>query len=297
MQTSSPDSKQTSVKSFLEHHGVRGQKWGIRNRRVERHDPGHEGEKVSRRKLKKLDQKWIGDPWNKKTTPANTYEKIHGMASKETSEKDIPRINSKPQYKGQDLTKNKALRRQYNQEVQNAYLDNVNKAAGSLGTNPSGTKKYGIIENSDGSWDLIRKNVSHDTVSDDAPIRLNLTYDSLGHVVSITPALLTHEGVNKMNVDTFLAHHGVRGQKWGFRKQRVSESHHETHKLSDDELHKKIKRLELEKKFSELSSGSKSAGHKYVGDILNKSGKQVVSVALGTAVSLAVGKALKGSLG
>lgn len=98
-------------------------------------------------------------------------------------------------------------------------------------------------------------------------------------------------------VKGFLEHHGVRGQKWGIRKQPSESSHHETHSLSDDELHKKIKRLELEKKFSDLSSGSKSAGHKYVGDILNKSGKQVVSVALGTAVSLAVGKALKGSLG
>lgn len=103
---------------------------------------------------------------------------------------------------------------------------------------------------------------------------------------------------HSIGVGEFLEHHGVKGQKWGFRKERVSGAHADAHSLSDDEIQKRIKRMDLEKKYNDLSkSSSKSAGTKYVHDLLQNSGKQAAGAAVGGSVAFIVGKALKAKFG
>lgn len=105
----------------------------------------------------------------------------------------------------------------------------------------------------------------------------------------------------------FLDHHGVKGMKWGQRKRRNEASRAKTFggggktrfkdakakELSDDEINKRIKRLELEKKYTDLNKGTVKSGADYANGILSNSGKSAAAAAVGTGVSFLVGRALK----
>ena len=67
--------------------------------------------------------------------------------------------------------------------------------------------------------------------------------------------------------------------------------------LSDTELNRRIKRLELEKKYNELNNPYKSDGKKYVDDILQGSGKTVVGAIVGGAAGFFVQRELRRRFG
>lgn len=111
-----------------------------------------------------------------------------------------------------------------------------------------------------------------------------------------------------------LTHHGILGMKWGRRryqnkdgsltaagKKRYGDDDESIPKkktvkdLSDAELQTKIRRLELEKRYNELSKDQKkvSKGKAFVSDVLEKSGKniatQLTTYAMGAAVNKLLG--------
>lgn len=118
-----------------------------------------------------------------------------------------------------------------------------------------------------------------------------------------------------------LYHYGVLGMKWGVRKKsaprknssKISSSNiqsvdkpskkkaiakgHNIKEWSDDELRAKINRLELEKKYKDLSSAENrkqtSKGKAFVMEVLEKSGKNIASqtmtYAMGTMVNKVAG--------
>jgi hypothetical protein len=105
-----------------------------------------------------------------------------------------------------------------------------------------------------------------------------------------------------IDVADFLEHHGTKGQKWGIRNARARITSGKTlksdaKKLSDEEINKRIKRMELEKKYTDLSKAANSPGKKYVQDILHNSGKAIVGTAVGVGASFLVGKALRTKFG
>lgn len=126
-----------------------------------------------------------------------------------------------------------------------------------------------------------------------------------------------------MNGD-YLAHHGIIGMKWGIRRYQNADgsltstgrkrrsmiydenANNATKKkntekklkdMTDDELKIRITRLELEKRFKDLSKPADvektSRGKKIVMDILEKSGSniatQLTTYAMGTAVNKMIG--------
>lgn len=109
-----------------------------------------------------------------------------------------------------------------------------------------------------------------------------------------------------IKTNDFLEHYGVKGMKWGVRrsreqlararKQRGSDrtSYQKSpSRLSDSELNRRIKRMEMEKKYNELNSPPVKAGKKYVNDLLQNAGKTAAGAVVGGAASFFVQKALK----
>ncbi len=114
-------------------------------------------------------------------------------------------------------------------------------------------------------------------------------------------------------MDTTLRHHGVKGMKWGVRrspkrlgrnrkiKKNIAAPSKKTKslkELSDDELRSRISRLEMEKKYKDLTKSENqiktSKGKAFVMDVLEKSGKniatQTATYILGTGVNKVAGK-------
>jgi len=88
-----------------------------------------------------------------------------------------------------------------------------------------------------------------------------------------------------------LYHHGVKGMKWGVRrtpaqlgraskKSSSNTNRDAVKKMSDTELRQKLNRLNMEKQYLDLTAPKKSAGKKFVTDVL-------VNAAKGTATAMA----------
>jgi hypothetical protein len=276
-----PSSVQQSATSgqtdgVISHHGVKGMKWGVR------HDPGHQGERTKTKKIAKLDKNF-----EKNATNVHTFLAIHNRAAQLTNDHDIDRINNKPKYKNADFTNDSPIRRQYYNEHQQAFLSNVRKAAGELGTNASGTRNIEIVVGKDGDWGLRTSDVKHADTIDYFDLldgsTVHVFYDDMGHITRIEPPEELQQSAFDTNFDNFLIHYGVKGMHWGVRSDnsggssrrskppaeppsedaaRVGQLHsrvraqRSTKPLSNKELELAIRRMNLEQQYSKLSNGN-----------------------------------------
>lgn len=114
------------------------------------------------------------------------------------------------------------------------------------------------------------------------------------------------------SVDDVLAHFGVKGMKWGVRKNRASatktrmtnqngdykHAHSKTpnYKLSNKELQRRVTRLNLEKQYRDLTTKPQSKYRKKLGEKYAENFANVTMKIAGAAAGAAAGYALKALL-
>lgn len=278
----------TAVSDILEHHGVKGQKWGVRK------DRGHEGERAKTKVIAKLDRKY-----EKQAEPFSPlYNK--GAARINSS---IDKFNSNPRWQkaansGELMKTSSSEYKAYHEAVSQHVEKIMNDTAKEYGVNASGTKqiKYAFDDQTMAFPMAYLADVKH--AADDIVVPVVVTKDSKGLItsISINPKSLGHADDV---VDSILEHHGIKGQRWGVRRRRGAngelvpvttqtnrsgqitktsggQNHptHEdarraltsrqvaassgTHALSTQELRTLVNRMNLEQQYAQLSSSKSS---------------------------------------
>ena len=269
----------TTVEEALAHFGVKGMKWGIRKEKAAA------GDKRAQRQINRADRRFA-----RKADSDFVAIKIYNEAVPHIN-KRIDAINNKPQYKNADFTRDTPLRRRYYKEGQDAMVQELEKAANTR-VSKTGNKKLGVIENHDGSWDVIVRDVEH-AEGDNVLTMVELTFNDTGHIVGFKfvpkhPELLQEELVGE-----FLEHFGVKGMKWGVKRaekknaassddaRAANEARAKvkqaggTHALSNKELQDLVTRMNLERQFNSLKPDSKTkVAAKFVADVMVSAGKQ-----------------------
>ena len=243
----------TTEEAVLKHFGVKGMKWG--RRKAVRNDQGHEGQRVSEKKIAKLDKKF-----DKNLDKRSTFIEFHNRTADDMNSK-LDALNSKPEFKDVDLGKNPKLMAKYNAMIEREYIKSLQKTAESFGTNASGTQKYAIKIGEDGDWSVEVVDIKHSNSAPDSFV-VRPKRDELGHIVGFEPIEdVVAQGEDF--VDNVLAHYGVVGMKWGKHKSAASVSspdHTEAqalkkkplNEMSNADLKKLNERLQLEQTHKQL---------------------------------------------
>lgn len=209
----------STYEDFLEHHGIKGMKWGQRKGPVSA--AGYAGTgmvRVQGHKNSKEGQ-----------ALANLVGTAHNISSKDLpkAQADIARINAK--YTDKQLQNDK-IHAQYKTEIRHSFENHVkaNLPEGLHATvleHPSGNRPpYVVIGNKEGHdaevKALKKEGFAHADTAVVHRFVLNEVTDDAGFITEIGLGdSVTHSGVA---LENFLEHHGVRGMKWGVRKDRSS---------------------------------------------------------------------------
>lgn len=195
---------------FLAHHGVKGMKWGVRN------DKGHEGESAKTKTIKKLDKKY-----DKSLSGVQGYIKVNNAVASRINPR-LDAMNSKPEYQG-DLTKNPKLHKKYINEYRDNLQKSLQEAMDDIGTNASGTQRVHIVmtgEGIDTTFEAYTEAIKHDITSG-GRCKIKVTFDKNGKITGQNLVPMDDAMTHSDEDETFLAHYGVPGMKWGVRKART----------------------------------------------------------------------------
>lgn len=219
--------------SALAHFGVKGMKWGVR-RDIQRMKTtrsaakearaGVQGGNVLTRGVRKdvagiKAARATGKAFDKETKAIKTQAKqnrkddklfekganspvlaqhIYNKASQDYLSHDAPKIDRIPKFKAAakngDLAKNTQVAQEYSAAHAAAFALRLNEAAGSVGTNASGTRKYEVLFTGDLShWTVRPTDVQHA----DSPMRVKLVRDSQGFIVDIVPDWMMQASIRR----------------------------------------------------------------------------------------------------
>lgn len=277
------DMRASMEENGLEHHGVKGMKWGVRQ------DKGHEGEQAKTKKIAKLDKKY-----ERQNSSMKTYAKVYNAAA-EKHDVILGLINNKAEYKNTDLSPNTTIGRKYHEEVRSTFERTLNETAQSLiGSSASGKIQLAFGVSAAGEFPSMYMSVPDQVehAADDNRIELIVERESNGLILGIQ-----FPQFNSL-AQSDIKHYGTKGMKWGVRKDRPggrsglqskapeavnaqalrarARAARSTDVLTNKELQEYVTRANLEQQYSRLTTPQKSIGAKFTQDLMAQVGKEKV---------------------
>lgn len=291
------DDTESRVEAILAHHGVKGMKWGVRKEAAV-------GAARSAGKKVAVGAKNVRFELDTLNAANEAHSKIVNEASEKYVQRDLPRLKAKHASTGADKLVNRLKSplskeaRAYRKDAKAAYLKRLEQAANSQ-TNASGSRRYTLKEHgkpntSQYFWGVSTEKVPVKHAEDDGTINVQPIFDADGFIVELK-TVESSIAQSEAWVENFLSHHGIKGMKWGVRRDRGSDGRvvsedaaqvkatskklkkHGKDSLSNQELQTLINRMNLERNLNSVQASKESKGKKMAKEILGNIAKQQVS--------------------
>lgn len=294
----------TADEFILQHFGVKGMKWG--------HRKGSTATSKAGKKVAKADKKFesVNARYSK------TFEIADAARTSFKSSGDLKKISDK--YSSQltsSFSANRQVKKAYDAEVQQSFMKHLKAAADKQSPNASGTRKYTITvpPKRPDRWIVTTTEIKHASES----VEFEIVRDKNGLIIDIKP--VTDLQQSALAAEEFLEHYGVKGMKWGKRKNPASADaaakattktavkSKGLHTVSNADLQTAIRRMQLEQDFKRLSTNERSVVARWISSTIQDIGRQQVNAqvkkkfgpkeAAKTVAKTAAVKAATGGLG
>lgn len=303
------------------HAGVKGMKWGVIRRRdqalFKKASETRKATKVQKR-LAKADKKY-----EKSLSGSAGYIKMHNAVADHINRR-IDGLNSNPKYADKDLSANPSLYNRYLKDYEKLVASACQDATNEIGANPSGTKRIKITSHGEGentNWTATLEDVQHADTS--ISFRIIPRFNKTGHIIDQKIEVMSKDLTQSALVIDDILHAGVKGMKWGVRKDRSAVTvkqkgkklkskggaKHPAHPdaiktkgihqvlkksgidaLSNQDLQAYTTRLNLEASVKRLNEQKQPAAKKFVRKFLGQQAKTAVTTVADEAVSQQVKK-------